>query len=212
MLLYKEPAILEWHYSNKLSSAFTMPRTLQSSELICVSILRALLVSLEEFFPHFLQCHFADDKFPWLLYVWNQLYFLPSCLKNAVVGLECRIASIPLGHRCSVGVSRLASGAGEIFCRPYLCSSVHNVPFSSGLYSTFSLLVLTNLLMVRIDLSLHFLSLLQWASGICRLIVFAEIGKLGAIISQNDFHVSTSPSIFAASNYTFWHLIFFPHG
>lgn len=189
-----------------------MPRTLQSSGLICISILRALLARLKESFPHFLQCHFAGDKFPWLLYVWNQLYFLPSCLKNDVVGLECRIARIPLGHRCSVGDFPLTLSPGEIFCRPYLCSSVHNVPFSSGLYSTFSLLVLTNLLMVRIDLSLHFLSLPQWASGICRLIVFAEIGKLGAIISQNGFHVSTSPSIFTASNYTFWHLIFFLRG
>jgi len=46
--------------------------------------------------------------------------------------------------------------------------------------------------MVRIDLSLHFLSLLQWVSGICRLIVFAEIGKRGALFLKMTF---TSPPL-----------------
>lgn len=83
---------------------------------------------------------------------------------------------------------------GEICCRPSLCSSLHNVPFSSGPYSTLSRLVLTNLLTVCIDLSLHFLSLLQWASGICRWSFSQKLENWGPLFLKMAFMFPPLPS------------------
>lgn len=109
-------------------------------------------------------------------------------------------------------VSPCSLHPGEICCHPSLCSSVHNVPFSSGPYSTLSRLVLTNLLTVCIDLSLHFLSLLQWASGICRWSFSPKLENWGPLFLKMAFMFPPLPSFswLPITRADTW--FFFPHG